>query len=126
MDHFRENGPFMSGKLSIYAGKNGPFMAGKLSICGGGMVNLWREMVHLWRENGPFMAGKYRANYNNIFYYFLVPREYERFSWKKKCFLKEKIISDEEGMWLDIGDITVRLPLEIAEYIDRNGVLGIT
>ena len=39
--------------------------------------------------------------------------------------LEEMYISDEEGVWLDTGDKTIRLPLEIAEYIELNGVLGI-
>ena len=38
--------------------------------------------------------------------------------------LKEMYISDEEGVWLDTGDKTIRLPLEIAEYIELNGILG--
>ena len=39
--------------------------------------------------------------------------------------LEEMYISDEEGVWLDTGDKTIRLPLEIAEYIELNGILGI-
>ena len=38
--------------------------------------------------------------------------------------LKEMYISDEEGIWLDTGEKTIRLPLEIAEYIELNGILG--
>ena len=39
--------------------------------------------------------------------------------------LEEMYISDEEGVWLDTGSKTIRLPLEVAEYIELNGVLGI-
>ena len=39
--------------------------------------------------------------------------------------LKELYISDEEGIWLDTGDKTIRLPLEIAECIEIDGILGI-
>jgi hypothetical protein len=39
--------------------------------------------------------------------------------------LEEIKISDEDGVWLETGDGTIRLPLEIAEYIDRDGILGI-
>ena len=40
--------------------------------------------------------------------------------------LEEVKITDEEDIWLETGDGTIRLPLEIAEYIEREGVLGIT
>ena len=39
--------------------------------------------------------------------------------------LKELYISDEDGIWLDTGDKTIRLPKEIAEYIESDGILGI-
>ena len=39
--------------------------------------------------------------------------------------LEEIKISDEDGIWLETGDGTIRLPLEIAEYIEKDGVLGI-
>ena len=39
--------------------------------------------------------------------------------------LEEIKISDEEGLWLETGDGTIRLPLEIVEYIERDGILGI-
>ena len=39
--------------------------------------------------------------------------------------LEEVRISDEDGLWLETGDGTIRLPLEIAEYIDKYGILGI-
>ena len=39
--------------------------------------------------------------------------------------LEEVRISDEDGIWLETGDGTIRLPLEIAEYIERDGILGI-
>ena len=39
--------------------------------------------------------------------------------------LKEVYISDEDGIWLDTGDKTIRLPKEIAEYIESDGILGI-
>ena len=40
--------------------------------------------------------------------------------------LKELYISDEDGIWLDTGEKTIRLPIEIAEYIESDGILGIT
>ena len=40
--------------------------------------------------------------------------------------LKEIYISDEDGIWLDTGDKTIQLPKEIAEYIEEDGILGIT
>ena len=40
--------------------------------------------------------------------------------------LKEIYISDEDGIWLDTGDKTIQLPKEIAEYIESDGILGIT
>ena len=39
--------------------------------------------------------------------------------------LEEVRISDEDGIWLETADGTIRLPLEIAEYIEKDGVLGI-
>jgi len=39
--------------------------------------------------------------------------------------LKEVYISDEEGIWLDTGDETIRLPQEIAKCIEIDGILGI-
>jgi len=39
--------------------------------------------------------------------------------------LKEMYISDEDDIWLDTGDKTIRLPKEVAEYIELNGILGI-
>jgi hypothetical protein len=35
-------------------------------------------------------------------------------------------ISDEDGIWLETEEGTIQLPKEIAEYIDREGILGIT
>ena len=32
---------------------------------------------------------------------------------------------DEDGIWLDTGEITIQLPKEIAKYIELNGILGI-
>ena len=29
-----------------------------------------------------------------------------------------------EGIWLDTGEETIRLPKEVAEYIELNGILG--
>ena len=34
-------------------------------------------------------------------------------------------LPDEEGIWLETGECTIRLPIEIAEYIDKEGILGI-
>ena len=34
-------------------------------------------------------------------------------------------LPDQEGVWLETGDTTVQLPLEVAEYIDKYGILGI-
>ena len=34
-------------------------------------------------------------------------------------------LPEEEGVWLETGDTTVQLPLEVAEYIDKYGILGI-
>ena len=39
--------------------------------------------------------------------------------------LEEVRISDEDGLWLETGDGTIKLPLEIAEYLERDGILGI-
>ena len=39
--------------------------------------------------------------------------------------LEEIRISDEDGLWLETGDGTIKLPLEIAEYLERDGILGI-
>ena len=39
--------------------------------------------------------------------------------------LEEIKISDEDGLWLETGDGTIKLPLEIAEYLERDGILGI-
>ena len=39
--------------------------------------------------------------------------------------LEEVRISDEDGLWLETGDGTIRLPAEIAEYLERDGILGI-
>ena len=39
--------------------------------------------------------------------------------------LEEIMISDEDGLWLETGDGTIRLPAEIAEYLERDGILGI-
>ena len=33
-------------------------------------------------------------------------------------------ISDEEDIWLEAGEVTIRLPKEVAEYIELNGILG--
>ena len=34
-------------------------------------------------------------------------------------------ISDEEGIWLETEDGAIQLPPEIAEYIERHGILGL-
>ena len=39
--------------------------------------------------------------------------------------LEEVRISDEDGLWLETGDGTIRLPAEIAKYLERDGILGI-
>ena len=39
--------------------------------------------------------------------------------------LKEMYISDEDDICLDSGDETIRLPKEVAECIELNGILGI-
>ena len=54
---------------------------------------------------------------------------------KKKCKLsitydEEDIDSlpeliGEDGIWLDMGEVTVQLPEEIAKYIESDGILGI-
>jgi hypothetical protein len=31
----------------------------------------------------------------------------------------------DDCIWLDTGDITVQLPMEIAKYLDETGILGI-
>ena len=31
-----------------------------------------------------------------------------------------------DGVWLDTGDVTIKLPEEIAKYLELNGILGIT
>ena len=33
---------------------------------------------------------------------------------------------DDESIWLDTGEITIQLPMEIAKYIESDGILGIT
>ena len=38
--------------------------------------------------------------------------------------LEEMYISDEEGVWLDTGEITILLPAEMAKCIERTGILG--
>ena len=32
----------------------------------------------------------------------------------------------EDGVWLDTGEGTIRLPKEIAKYLDKYGILGIS
>ena len=32
---------------------------------------------------------------------------------------------DEDGVWLDTGEITIQLPGEIVKYIEADGILGI-
>ena len=32
---------------------------------------------------------------------------------------------DDESIWLDTGEITIQLPMEIAKYIESDGILGI-
>ena len=32
----------------------------------------------------------------------------------------------DESIWLDTGEITIQLPMEIAKYIESDGILGIT
>jgi hypothetical protein len=39
--------------------------------------------------------------------------------------VSELCISEDEEVWLETGDGAIRLPLEIAEYIDKYGILGI-
>ena len=38
--------------------------------------------------------------------------------------LTEVYITDEEEVWLDTGKKVIRLPKEVAEYIESNGILG--
>ena len=38
--------------------------------------------------------------------------------------LTDIYITDEEEVWLDTGEKTIRLPKEVAEYIESNGILG--
>ena len=38
--------------------------------------------------------------------------------------LTEIYITDDEEVWLDTGEETIRLPKEVAEYIELNGILG--
>ena len=39
--------------------------------------------------------------------------------------VNELRISEDEEVWLETEGGTIRLPLEIAEYIDKYGILGI-
>ena len=37
----------------------------------------------------------------------------------------DEVEEDDEGTWLDTGEITIQLPAEIAKYIESDGILGI-
>ena len=39
--------------------------------------------------------------------------------------LKKVYIPDDDGIWLDTGEVTIQLPAEIAECIESDGILGI-
>ena len=36
----------------------------------------------------------------------------------------KSVHSEDEEVWLDTGEETIRLPKEVAEYIELNGILG--